>query len=199
MRRPRGFEEGIFHIAGHGSDLRHLFVEDRDRIAFLHRLAAACERYELPLLSYVLMGTHYHALLRVRDRSASHALQWLHTGYSRDHNRRHERRAHLFRAHPLARQIESDAHLISSVRYLARNPVEAGLVDAPLEWRWSSARAHAGLQRAPIPLHEHDLEAAFGGTGTWRHRYREEIQKESPPERAFVVAGAGFEPATSGL
>lgn len=42
---------------------RDLFLSDDDREAFLARLAAVCERFELALLSYVLMGS------RVSDTS----------------------------------------------------------------------------------------------------------------------------------
>jgi REP element-mobilizing transposase RayT len=180
-RPPRRFDAGIYHLAAHGSDKRHLFVTDNDRADFLARLTATCERFELAVLSYVLMGTHYHALLRVPDARASIALQRLHTEYSRDHNRRHRRSAHLFRAHAMRREIESDAQLASVCIYLARNPVKAGLVEDPLDWPWSSARAHAGLAPAAIPLHEADLRAAFGGHGAWRNRYREHLEEQKGP------------------
>jgi putative transposase len=201
-RRPRAFEDGIYHLAAHGSDARHLFLTNTDREDFLGRLAAVCERFELGLVSYVLMGTHYHLLLRIRDRRVSQALQRLHTEYSRHHNRRHHRSAHLFRAHALAREITSNEHLVVACTYLARNPVNAGLVDDPLTWPWSSARTHAGLEPPHIPLAESDLQAAFGGHSNWRAGYREHIappQEKDPVSGAFPVAGAGFEPATSGL
>jgi putative transposase len=175
-RRPRDLCDGIYHLAAHGSDTRHLFVTDRDRQDFLERLAAICERFELALLSYVLLGNHYHALVRIPDARLSRALQRLHTEYSRWHNRRHGRSAHLFCAHALTREITSDRQLVAACRYLALNPVEAGLVDDPLDWPWSSARAHAGLERPRIPLAESDLRAAFGGDGSWRERYRAQIQ-----------------------
>jgi len=66
-RRPRSLYAGIYHLAAHGSDTRHLFVTDEDRQDFLERLAAACEEFDLALTSYVVMGTHYHTLLRVPD------------------------------------------------------------------------------------------------------------------------------------
>jgi putative transposase len=186
-RRPRAFVEGIYHLAAHGSDTRHLFVSEEDRDVFLDRLAAVCERFELALLSYVLMGSHYHSLLRVPDRRVSQALQRLHTEYSRHHNRRHGRSAHLFRAHPMAREIASDEQLATACRYLAHNPVEARLVDDPLAWPWSSARAHAGLEPPRIPLLESDLRAAYGGRDNWRDNYREHLTAEngdSPPKRS---------------
>jgi putative transposase len=174
-RRPRRFYEGIYHLAARGSDACHLFVDDRDREDFLDRLATTWEKFELALLSYVLMGSHYHALVRIPDARLSLALQRLHTEYSRHHNRRFGRRAHLFRAHPMTREIESDAQLGTACRYLALNPVAAGLVADPLDWPWSSARAHAGLERPRLRLEEGDLRAAFGDGSDWRERYRDRI------------------------
>jgi len=50
---------GIYHLAARGSDIRHLFLSNRDREEFLERLAAVWEHFELALVSYVLMGSHY--------------------------------------------------------------------------------------------------------------------------------------------
>jgi putative transposase len=177
-RRPRAFHAGIYHVAARASDTRHLFPTDHDRHDFLHRLAQTCELFELALISYVLMGTHYHTLIRIPDARISRALQCLHTEYSRWHNRRHGRSAHLFRAHPLAREISSDRQLIAAARYVALNPVEARLAATALDWPWSSAPAHAGLARSRIPLFEHDLSAAFGGGAAWRREYRSHITRD---------------------
>jgi len=49
--------------------------------------------------------------------------------------------------------------------------VEAGIVENALDWPWSSARAHAGLERPRIPLAESDLRAAFGSGSDWRREY----------------------------
>ena len=177
-RHPRSFAEGIYHIGAHGSDDRDLFVDDEDRNDFLDRLAAVWRQFELDLLSYVLLGNHYHTILRIPDARVSQALQRLHTEYSRQHNRRHGRKAHLFRAHPFARRIEDDDDLVNVHRYLARNPVEANFVDDPLDWPWGSARAHAGLESPRIPLDEMSLRAALGLTPGWRERFRAFIQSD---------------------
>jgi hypothetical protein len=129
-----------------------------------------------------LLDNHYHALLRIEDARLSLALQRLHTEYSRHHNRRHGRGAHLFKAHPYTGEIAGEKQLVAAARYLARNPVKAGLVNDPLDWPWSSARSHVGLERPRIPLHEADLQAAFGGTERWREAYRQEAQRPGPAE-----------------
>ncbi|HEX6679336.1 MAG TPA: transposase [Gaiellaceae bacterium] len=200
MARPlRALHEGIYHLAARGSDERHLFVVDSDREDFLDRLAATCERFELGLLSYVLMGSHYHALIRISDARFPVALQRLHTDYSRSHNRRHGHSAHLFRAHAMTLEITSDRQLIAACRYVALNPVTAGLVASPLDWPWSSARAHAGFEKPRIPLSESDLRAAFGDADDWRERFRGHIEVpdyeiSAGPRRATtrsVLSGAG--------
>jgi putative transposase len=50
-------------------------------------------------------------------------------------------------------------------RYVARNPVRAGLCAEPRNWRWSSYRALIGLERPPIFLDVRGALAAFGGFG----------------------------------
>jgi hypothetical protein len=69
-RRPRNLYDGIYHLAARGSDIRHLFLNDGDREEFLERLAATWAYFELALISYVLMGSHYHALVRIPTRGS---------------------------------------------------------------------------------------------------------------------------------
>jgi hypothetical protein len=121
------------------------------------------------------MGTHYHLVLSTPDGRVSSALQQLHGWYSRFHNRARKRSAHLFRAHFFARELTSDADLLWACRYLAYNPVEAGLAPDPFAWHWSSAAASAGLCEAHLPLDDAPLKAAFGNSPAWQERYREFI------------------------
>ena len=60
---------------------------------------------------------------------------------------------------------------MAAARYLALNPVEAGIAKNAFDWPWSSARAHAGLERPMIPLAENDLKTAFASRTDWRHEY----------------------------
>jgi hypothetical protein len=76
-------------------------------------------------------------------------MQRLLAHYAREHNARAGRNGHLFERRYLDRLVETDEHLISTARYLVRNPVEARLCDHPGDWPWSSYRATAGL--APRP------------------------------------------------
>jgi putative transposase len=178
MARPlRNPDEGLYHVAAHASDTRLLFDTDVSRNMFLDRLTASFATFEIGLVAWVLMGTHYHLVTDSPGAALSSALQRLHSWYSRLHNRARGRSAHLFRAHFFSRQIDSDEDLLGVCRYVARNPVEAALVRDPLDWRWSSARTSAGLERPRIPLEEEPLRAALGREQDWRARYRDYVER----------------------
>jgi putative transposase len=176
-RALRAFQAGIFHLGSHGSDERYLFLSDPEREIFLGGLGQVLERFELGLVSYTLMGNHYHLLLRITDGRVSKALQQLHTWYSRLHNKLHGRSAHLFLAHFFAREIESDEDLLWTARYIAWNPVDAGLAPDPLAWPWSSAAATAGLAEPALTLDLAPVRAAFGDAANWQQQYRAFIEQ----------------------
>jgi REP-associated tyrosine transposase len=180
-RSPRVFvADGIYHIASRGSDRQPLFRFDADRLAFLERLAAVVERYELACVAYCLMGNHYHLLVQTPDERVSNALRELNGGYARHFNRVHGRSAHLFRNRFFARQIEEEAYLLTACRYLAYNPIRAGLCREPGDWPWSSHRATAGLDPSPGFLSEALIRDACGGQRNWRLRYRDLVAEPSP-------------------
>src|SRR4051812_36670 len=170
-RPPRRYARGIYHVAGHGSDERVLFRDDVDRHAFLDHLSATFAFLELGIVSYVLMTNHHHLIVKTPDGRIARGLHDLHGGYARIHNRRHGRRAHLFRAHPFVRRIEDSDDLITTDRYLARNPVAAGIVLDPFDWSWSSAPAHAGVAPPQLSLTDSPLRGAYEAAPDWRRRY----------------------------
>ena len=175
-RPPRSFVEGIYHLISHASDTRDLFVSGGDRTRFLDRLALVIERFDLRLVDYALLGNHYQPVVGTPGGRISSALQQLHTWYSLTHNRRRGRRAHLFLAHPFARELRSDEELLVACRYVAHNPVAGGLSRDPFSWPWSSAAANAGLSDPAIPLDHGPLRAALGDTDDWQRRYRAFIE-----------------------
>jgi putative transposase len=69
--------------------------------------------------------------------------------YTQSFNRRHSLAGHLLQGRFKAILVDRDAYLLTLCRYVERNPVAAGIVKHPLDWGWSSCRAHLGL--APTP------------------------------------------------
>jgi len=57
---------------------------------------------------------------------------------------RRQRRYSLWDRHPDARLLLTEEMLMQRVNYTHMNPVRAGLVERPEDYRWSSARIWAG-------------------------------------------------------
>lgn len=175
-RRRRDFFEGLYHLAPRASDTRRLFSDDGERRGFLDTLARLADDFELGLVAYTLMSTHYHVVVYTPGGRIPSALQRLHTRHARRHNKAHGRAAHLFRAHSFFREVASDADLLNVCRYLAYNPVRAGLTETPFDWPWSSAASTAGLTSSAVPLYPAPIRVALGETADWRERYRRFLQ-----------------------
>lgn len=91
------------------------------------------------------MDTHHHLLVSSKTGSISDGMRELNGGHSRLFNERHERRGALFESRYGERLIRDDDHLLRAIRYVAMNPVRAGIVDRPEDWPWSTYRQLIGL------------------------------------------------------
>ena len=108
------------------------------------------------------MPNHYHLVVETPRADISRGMQRLNSGHAAWFNRRHGVGGHLFQGRFHAVLVESTAHLLELVRYLALNPVRGGLCRHPGGWRWSSYQAMTGAQRAPRFLTVNSILRNFG-------------------------------------
>ena len=142
-------DEVLYHLTTRGVDRRPIFLDDDDRRFFLRLLARVVRLDGFVVHAYCLMTNHVHLLVETPRANLAHGMQRLLSHYAREHNARAGRRGHLFERRYLDRLVQTEEHLITSARYLARNPVQAHLCAHPADWRWSSYRATAGLIPRP--------------------------------------------------
>jgi REP element-mobilizing transposase RayT len=168
MARPPRIEveDGIFHVATRSVGEAFAYREISDRLDFLDFLWTTVGTHEWRCQSYCLMGTHYHLIVQTPHANLSAGMQMLNGRYAQRFNWRHRRRGHLFGARFMSVAVQDDVHLMAAHRYVARNPIRAGLCATPADWRWSSYRALAGLQRPPSFLDVKGALATFGEFGT---------------------------------
>lgn len=77
--------------------------------------------------------------------------------YTQTYNRRHGKVGHLFQGRFKAILVDKDAYFLEVCRYVDLNPVRAGMVQRPEQWRWSSYRAHTARVPAPSWLDSAEL------------------------------------------
>jgi putative transposase len=153
---------GIFHIATRSVHERFAFGNVADRSDFLEILASVIGLCGWHCKSYCLMGSHYHLIVQTPAANLSVGMQLLNGRYAQRFNWRHGRHGHLFGGRFYSVLIESNSHLFAALRYVARNPVEAGLCANAADWRWSSFRATAGLESGPRFLDVDGVLDLFG-------------------------------------
>jgi hypothetical protein len=128
------------------------------------------------------MGNHYHLLVQTPEANLSIAMRQLNGVYTQRFNRRHERCGHVLQGRFGAQLVDGDAYLREVCRYIVLNPVRAGLVRHPREWRWSSFHATAGESAVPGFLTV-DWVRSFSGARTRSDAIRRFV--------SFVEAGIG--------
>ncbi len=187
MARPLRLEHAgaTWHIHNRGVEQRDVFRCDEDRLAFLALLAEAVRRFRWVIHQYCLMTNHFHIIIETPEPTLSRGMKWFAGCYVQRFNRRHKRVGPLFQGRFSAHLVEKEAYLLELMRYIALNPVRAGMVERAEEYRWSSHRATAGLEPMPAWIRSEWTLAKFGpDEATQRQKYVE-----------FVNAGAGITPA----
>src|SRR4051794_38783584 len=164
-RKPREEAEGaVHHVFNWGNNKQLLYRDDADRAGYLALLALVTVWTGWRCLAYCLMDNHMHLLVETPKANLGVGMQRLHGKYGREFNDRHARSGHLFDDRFKCKRVTDEHHFWTVVRYIAHNPVEAGLCGRPGEWAWSShASALAG--DAPRWLDLPRLFEYFAGAG----------------------------------
>ena len=87
------------------------------------------------------MDNHLHLLVETPTSDLTCGMQRIHGEYAQAFNGRHKQSGHLFQGRFEAVPVDDDTQLWAVIRYIAQNPVEAGLCEEPETWPWSSHAA----------------------------------------------------------
>jgi putative transposase len=144
-RRARLSIPGIpWHIIQRGNNRSACFYSEDDYLFYLRQLEELAEKFECAIHAYVLMTNHVHLLL-TPERADSASLLMKHLGqrYVQHINRTYQRSGTLWEGRFRSCLIQTEAYVLACYRYIELNPVRAGMVDAPQDYRWSSYHANA--------------------------------------------------------
>jgi putative transposase len=169
-----------YHVVARGNAKQPIYLDDSDRRSFLGILRDAVSAFEWRCLTYCLMPNHYHLVALTLQPNLSQGMKRINGLYAQRFNRRHDRCGHLFQGRFGAAVIESDGHMLEVLRYVALNPVRAGLARKAEEWPWNGHREVIGLAE-PKLVSIPDVLALFGGvTGAALSDYQEFVESGAP-------------------
>ena len=107
MSRPLRLEfaDALCHVTSRGDRREDIYHDDADRQAWLTVLAQVCKRFNWSVQAHCMMDNHYHLLVQTPDANLSAGMRHL-----------------------------EDNYLLELARYVALNPVRAGVVQEAKDW-----------------------------------------------------------------
>lgn len=155
MSRPLriGYPNAFYHVTARGNERQAIYKSNKDREHFLEYLESATERYKAVIHVYCLMDNHYHILLQTPEGNLSQIMHHINGAYTNYFNTKRKRTGHLFQGRYKAFLVSIDEYAKELSRYIHLNPVRAGMVEKPGEYRWSSYKDYISLNNPPNWLH----------------------------------------------
>lgn len=137
-RNKLSFKGAIYHTTQRAPGKELLFVEDSDYLYMLHLMKEWIKKFDLDVLSFALMSNHVHILIKLGEANLSLAMKNLFERYADYFNKKYERKGPVFCKPYRAALCLDESYLLAASVYIHLNPVRAGLVQDPAEYRWSS-------------------------------------------------------------
>ena len=140
---------GFYHVTLRGNHQQPIFFQDSDRDLLNGIVADAVARYGLRMQAFCWMTNHLHFLAQVSDHALGGAIRFIAGRYARKLQQSLETTGHLFERRYHAKFVDADRYFVVLLRYIHRNPVNAGIVRDPLDHPWSSHGNYLGLPGPP--------------------------------------------------
>ncbi len=119
---------GCYHVMGRGFERRNIFEKNYDKQDFINRLGTGLETTGFQCFAWSIMPNHYHLLIKVSTRPLSDLMRKLLSGFATAYNRRHDRVGYVFQNRFKSILCDEEQYLLQLVRYIHRNPINAGIV-----------------------------------------------------------------------
>lgn len=188
-RKPRFYLPGEpAHIVQRGNCRQPVFFEHDDYHAYLTWLSEGATRYGCSIHAYVLMTNHVHLLMTPQTKqSISKTIQHVGRHYVTYINSTYGKSGTLWEGRHKGCVISSEHYLLACMRYIELNPVRAGMVMTPMDYRWSSYAANAaGLYDKVVT--PHGLYHALAKEPAERlYTYRELFRQALAPEQVHDI------------
>lgn len=178
-RKPRVYMAGVpCHVIQRGNNRQVCFFTEEDYEFYLDCLKDACKRYKVALHAYVLMTNHAHLLMTPDTAEGiSKVMQSLGRRYVQYINYMYRRCGTLWEGRHVSSLVNAEEYLLKCYRYIEMNPVRAGMVEHPADYKWSSYRANAYGERCQF-INPHSLYIDLG--------YQSEVRLEAYRELFYT-------------
>jgi putative transposase len=146
------------HIIQRGNNRQPIFATNADYELLLALIDEHARKQHVAIHSYVLMTNHFHLLATPETAEGiPQMMQAVGRRYVRTYNLRHARTGTLWEGRYRSTLVQAERYLLACMVYIDLNPVRAGMVADPAEYRWSSHQHYMGARTdrvvTPHPLY----------------------------------------------
>jgi putative transposase len=143
------------HLVQRGVNRGLCFFSERDYRDYLRLLTTFATRFECSIHAYCLMTNHVHLLLTPHQAGAcARLMKQLNQCYVQRLNKSAGRSGTLWEGRFHSSLVSSESYALACYRYIELNPMRAGIVMHPADYRWSSHSGNAqGSPDAVLSAH----------------------------------------------
>lgn len=191
-RRARVLLPGVpLHLIQRGNNRAACFYSEADHLFYLQCLTEQADKYDCAVHALCLMTNHVHLLLTPgKPESVGLMMKGLGQRYVQYVNRTYRRSGTLWEGRFRSCLLQEEDYVMACYRYIELNPVRAGMVEHPGEYRWSSYRVNAQGD-ASVLIRPHPIYQALGAAQVERlQAYRELFRVHLEPGLVEQVRAA---------
>lgn len=151
-------KEYVYHVLTRGNNRQDVFKEKGDYEKYLEILQKYKEKFKFKLYHYVLMTNHIHLVIEPTEKGGGLAeiMKGINLSYAQSYKGKYKHIGHFWQDRFKSIIVSKDNYLIACGSYVELNPVRAGMVEDPKEYKWSSYNAYAYGRKDPL-VDEHPI------------------------------------------
>ena len=138
-RNRNNFECGTFHIMVQGLNKSYIFNNEELKIIYIKLINKYKDLHDINIVAYCIMDNHAHFIINTKNmKEISKFMHDVNTIYSKFYNEKFERVGYVFRDRFKSQNIDSYNYLITCIKYIHMNPVNANIVKDESHYKFSS-------------------------------------------------------------
>lgn len=134
------------HIFAWGNDRHPVFRSAYHFQKYLDLLESESTKFNVEVIAYALMEWHIHLFIFDQMNKISEFMENLHGKYAIFFNKETGRVGHVFGERYNNIIVQPNIYALWLTRYIHRQAVEAGIVNNPIDYPWTSYRQYIGLE-----------------------------------------------------
>lgn len=163
------------HVIQRGNNRQVCFVSDEDYSVYAGWLQEYSKKYKVEVHAWVMMTNHVHLLCTPRiEGGVSRMMQSLGRRYVQYFNFEYRRSGTLWEGRFRSCLVQADRYLLELYKYIELNPVRAGIVANPGQYRWSSYQIN-GMGKISDLCTPHQVYLSLGATNSERMEIYQEF------------------------